>query len=504
MTPHNTNIIFGPPGTGKTTRLLNIVNDLLSTGTKPNEVCFLAFTRKAANEARDRAVLKFGLRYEDFPLFRTIHSLAFKTLALTRTDVMGYRDYVAIATSLSLHITFQNVAEDGTIPCNSRGDRLLFMESMARARMMDLEDYWRLYPNEDIPYWELRQLADTIDAYKKSTFKLDFIDMLYRFLAEGRVPEHRHLIIDEAQDLSPLQWNVIKKLSKESLSVTIAGDDDQAIFTWAGADVDEFINLPGSRTVLAKSYRVPAEIQRLANTIVSRVETRVSKGWEPRNALGTVDYVSDLSQVDLSQGTWLLLARNRFLLQQYNDHLVSMGHVFTSLLGSPTEGATLEAIVSWENLRKGLAIPVSEALKVYDLMSAKVGVAHGFKKRLEEQLDNTFVSMQHLRDSFGLLTDKIWHEALDRIPDVDREYFLSALRKGEKLLKEPRIRVSTIHSVKGGEADNVLLCTDMAARTYGEMYQNPDNEHRVWYVAVTRAKERLVIMQPRTSTHYQL
>lgn len=476
----------------------------MTQGVAPDQICFLAFTRKAANEARDRAVLKFNKRYEDFPLFRTIHSLVFKQMNIQRSEVMVIGDYINIAKSVGLYITLKGMNEDGTFSGLTKGDRLFFMESMARARMMEHKDYWEKFPDEDVNFEELDRLARTIKEYKTAKLKYDFIDMLYEFLADGHVPPHKHLIVDEAQDLSPLQWEVVNRISENSETVTVAGDDDQAIFTWAGADVQRFMGLQGQRIVLAHSYRVPAEIQQIANCITARMTDRVPKAWEPRSAPGNVDYVTNLMQVDLSQGTWLLLARNMFLLQQLNDYCLAAGVVFTSSLGSPINDGTLAAIVTWENLRKGLAQTVGKVLKVYELMTSKVGVAYGMKTQLEKQADHNMVTMQHLKDSFGLITDKIWHEALDRIPMQTREYFISALRRGEKLLKEPRIKISTIHSVKGGEADNVLLLTDMAPRTFHEYHNDPDAEHRVWYTAVTRAKERLFIMQPTSNCCYEL
>jgi DNA helicase-2/ATP-dependent DNA helicase PcrA len=93
---------------------------------------------------------------------------------------------------------------------------------------------------------------------------------------------------------------------------------------------------------------------------------------------------------------------------------------------------------------------------------------------------------------------------LDRIPDGEREYFLAAARNGENLEERPRIRISTIHGVKGAEAENVVVMTDMAQRTFVEMEKFEDDEHRVWYVAVTRARENLFIVQPQTNRYYNL
>ena len=70
--------IYGPPGTGKTTKLLNIIEEAIADGVNPERIAFLSFTRKAAQEAIDRASLKFNLDQKHFPHFRTLHSLAFR------------------------------------------------------------------------------------------------------------------------------------------------------------------------------------------------------------------------------------------------------------------------------------------------------------------------------------------------------------------------------------------------------------------------------------------
>ena len=102
------------------------------------------------------------------------------------------------------------------------------------------------------------------------------------------------------------------------------------------------------------------------------------------------------------------------------------------------------------------------------------------------------------------MTGLIWHEALTKIPLIDREWYIGILRRGESLTKQPRINVATIHSVKGGEADNTLLMTDMSARSWSGYQMDPDGEHRVWYVGATRAKNALHVVQPQTRMAFDM
>ena len=78
------------------------------------------------------------------------------------------------------------------------------------------------------------------------------------------------------------------------------------------------------------------------------------------------------------------------------------------------------------------------------------------------------------------------------------------MRRGEKLTNDPRVRIETIHGAKGAEAEHVLLLTDLTYRTYAGYMLDPDSEHRVFYVGVTRASETLNLVAPREVYGYAL
>ena len=100
--------------------------------------------------------------------------------------------------------------------------------------------------------------------------------MIIEFNKQDICPNLDVVIVDEAQDLSPLQWDMVTKLVNNSKQTFVAGDDDQAIFNWAGAAVSHIMGLNWDRIILNKSYRVPKKIHEAANKLIVRIPNRVS------------------------------------------------------------------------------------------------------------------------------------------------------------------------------------------------------------------------------------
>jgi DNA helicase-2/ATP-dependent DNA helicase PcrA len=498
--------ILGPPGTGKTTTLIEKVEYHIMRGIKPEEICYVSFTKKAANEARERVMKKFGLEDVAIPYFRTLHSLAFHYLGLEKKDVMSFMNYLDICKLLGLSISSVKPSEDSwAMSYYTKGDRMFFLENLARATKKTLAQVVAAYINDDIPMSEMELLETTINDYKRIHNKIDFTDMIQMFVKAGASPKIKVLIVDEAQDLSALQWDMVKILANVAQFIYVAGDDDQAIYSWAGADVQQFQDMEVLETsVLKQSYRIPSKVFDIANNIISKVQHRNTKMYYPTPDVGQVMLMNNLEELDLAHGTWLLLARNITFLQEYAKYCVEKGYLFESKHMPVINTDAQQAVLTWETLRKGEPVTVEDALAVYDLMKTKTHVAWGSKKKLAQLHPLEKIHIDRLVKEFGLLTNGPWYEAMGHIDTQTSEFFKLALKKGERMLAEPRIKISTIHGVKGGEAENVVIIPDMSPKTYDEFQTKPDDEHRVWYVAVTRTKQNLWWMSPRTSLFYNL
>jgi DNA helicase-2/ATP-dependent DNA helicase PcrA len=249
--------------------MLNTVQSYLSEGVNPREIGYLAFTTKAAKEAKARALDKFPhLNANHLQGFRTIHSLCYAICGYNRGDIIQRNHYSDLCKKLNIPYSGYVNMEEGSIADVMPGDKLIFIEGLAKARRRTFMDEFDDAQSPGVGRQEALLFYNSLKNFKEGNMLDDFNDMLLH-IANGKfpVPSFEVLFVDEAQDLSKLQWDVVKKLIAKAKHVYIAGDDDQAIFSWAGADPESFLGLDGDTSVLSCKYRLPKKIFDMSKVI---------------------------------------------------------------------------------------------------------------------------------------------------------------------------------------------------------------------------------------------
>ena len=194
-----TKIILGPPGTGKTEYLLRKVEEKLEAGIKPSRIGYFAYTVKAANEARTRAMARFNyLDKKDFIFFRTLHSLAFRQLGLTKDDIMKDNHYKELSELLGIKLSNTNRKMD-TYGFQMQDDIFAKVIDMARVRNITLWEQFHQMPHMEGGWMKIKYISDGITEYKKTRKLYDFTDMIIQFSQtkeEEMIPGLDVLIID--------------------------------------------------------------------------------------------------------------------------------------------------------------------------------------------------------------------------------------------------------------------------------------------------------------------
>ncbi len=491
-------IILGPPGTGKTTTLLNLVDEFIKDGVRPKQIGYFSFTKKAATEAATRAADKFGLDIEnDLTFFRTLHSYAFNQLGVTKEKMMGPLEYKEFGIKCGIPIkTAKFSTDDGTF--NSDNEYLTIINT-ARVKRMDLLEYYDSRQNIlDIERNTLFLLAEELEKFKKEKGLKDFTDLLEDFLEKETTKKFEVLFIDEAQDLSLLQWDMVRKIWENANKTYIAGDDDQAIFKWAGADVDHFIALKeevDDIKTLDQSYRIPGgPIHELSQKIINKIQNRFDKSYKPRDEIGILKRYSDITQVNMSEGNWLILSSANHFLEDAKDLCEIQGWYYQYRGINSVPLKLLLALNNWEAWRKGAHLNHLEIKNIYEYLGSNV--LPGFKKGKTLHSEEKY-TLQKCKENHGLFTDKVWFEAFEGLDPITETYIRNMRANGEKINKNPRIIMSTIHGAKGGEADKVLLMQDLTNAALETFSHDPDELHRLFYTGATRAKRELHVLDPK-------
>ena len=461
--------ITGPPGTGKTTTAMQIISQ-----NEDKRIAFISYTKSAIKSATER--LDFGLYNNKENHFRTLHSLCSKLLKLDELSILTSQDINKWAESLNL--TEQQV-----------------------ETFLSIYDYQR---NAVIPDKHLNLLVADINKYKtlrkeyekfkKELHKFDYTDIIYYSYKFKVYPPVDLLIIDEAQDLSRLQWMLVNYWITKIPETIIIGDDDQTIYSHLGADPTFFIKLnPKKHRELLTSYRLAKNIYKFSKKVIEKNKNRIKKNFKPHNENpeGSIIYTSvdvAINQSLKENKSLFILYRNRRYFKEAEEYLIKNYIPFSYI-----EGSRNTAFLIYKAILENHPI-TAEEIKT---LLKEIKLNQEEKKKIKKALfkynqDDIVVDEPVVDDLFKYIKSKTIYQLFPdkSIKALNYWEFVLSKYKYYEIADSP-IKIGTIHSSKGLEADNVYLSLKQTKKTY--LGSDIETERRIFYVGITRAKEKVFI-----------
>jgi len=330
-------------------------------------------------------------------------------------------------------------------------------------------------------------LSGRMKRLSKRIILLTFYDCLLRFRETAKPVAVKVAFIDEAQDLTLLQWEVCQIAFSACEKVRIAGDDFQSLFTYAGASPRTLVELANrySTVKLETSYRLSRSVYRFTKGITQLIEDKIDKDFKPaKDVEGFVKEVADrhvlvheiqrdIDENGLGPYRWYLLFRNNCFIPEVAD--------------------LLEQFIIPYHTPEGFCLKERDLAKIKRYYKYRVE-GYGTKDAFEH-----FCNEHHIKDIQKDFVD------CDLIPGERRYVFKAYVDKygidelEDMSKREPFLLLSTTHRVKGGEADYVATFLDCTRRVSENVLLNIDEELRVLYVACTRARIGLYLINSKNS-----
>lgn len=494
--------IFGPPGTGKTTRLISIVRESMQAGIPLTQIAYLAHTKAAANEAYDRVRDFAGSKRPDY--FCTIHAAARRSTGVSPRNIWGGMEWnlLARSTGMRFNVGAEHDDSDTSIVV---GDPVIQCINFAKARMISVEEAAQQFERYDVVSpANISMIQMAMESIKKANDKFDFDDILALYMSGPQPLPVRLVLVDEAQDLSTFQWRVVREMWKSAQRIVLCGDDDQSIYGFLGADPDGFLKHPcDTSEVLPVSYRVPRKIGAIAEKIIKPVKGRQQKQLVWRSEDGVVKSTfADKSTLPIKAGeSTMVLVRHNIQGRSVYKAIREAGIPCAYNDESYLTDKEARALIVYHKLRAGESVSWNEAISMLEQMPGRGQSIERMKRLRTEDRTRRLVAgdfdinfIPNPVNQFGTTLQSQRVVALC-CWNVDRF--------GVEILgKPPKVNVMTIHAAKGREADHVIVLTDC----YGSVWDSQDGpehdtERKVAYVAVTRARHRLTVIAPSTEMY---
>ncbi len=286
-------LILAGAGSGKTktitTRLAYLISEV---GIAPSNTLTLTFTNKAANEMRTRALKMLGDAGKNFtPLLCTFHKFGLLFLKFYIDRLGRKNNFVIIDTDDKKRILkgFESNIATPVLASEISNfkNSLLSVEDAAHHASIEIDEH----KFKDGYYARLANIYKLYEEYLAANNLVDFDDLLclsYKILDEDEAlareisQRYAYIMVDEYQDTNDLQYKLLKKLCLTHENIAVVGDDDQSIYGWRGAKIENILNFKDRfkdvKVIrLEQNYRSTSQILRAANELIDHNRNRLGK-----------------------------------------------------------------------------------------------------------------------------------------------------------------------------------------------------------------------------------
>lgn len=584
----NVIVVIAGAGSGKTTVLIERISKLLSQGIRAYNVLAITFTNKAAQEMKTRLLENEGPQALEATIM-TFHALCVKIIRENISHINGYDSNFLIIDEDDKKRIIKNILKENNLDSKIKVHEVIYNISGAKSKSLTYKNV------EAFIDTKFKEIYLKYQKYCQKNNAFDFDDLLlvaYDLLKIKAIKTRynklfKYIHVDEFQDTSVIQSEILKKLKTTENNLFIVGDIDQSIYTWRGAEVDNLFNVlddyPDVHLVkLEQNYRSTKEILNMANNLIENNKKRIEKELWTENKKGrAVEYypvdtaeeeantvVREINSIVDYGGSYNDFA----VLYRYNYQSRKIEEVFLRnsipykiyggirfyerkeikdilayfrLFMNAHDDISLMRVINTpkrkigeKTLEKYLKYGEAENKSLYTTISdiggknvqSLIGIIQKYTFILNlvdaEEFEKYFQKfLQDLGYEEYLLTQEDKFKVEDRMANIKelKEAFMEKIKEGillpeylNELSLENRetdseideVILSTIHGVKGLEFDNVFIISlvegrfpkDDALINENEM----EEERRLAYVAITRAKHTLTLLSYHFNFKHEL
>ena len=540
--------IAGPPGTGKTTKLVEIYYKHLVEQYSPTDIIVISHTNTAADHIRgkiyaDESIDDFQKKtgHEIFHRVKQSKSSLEENVTTVhkfcKNRVKGkaflIEDYDILKTLYPMFDKYTSNKKFNSVQGLFAIHPFFRFKSFAKDNGREVLDYYRsltFEEKEDYQYTaeELIKMQECYIKFKtnekingRTTKIIDFQDMVEDFYnnkeeSEKLCKDIKILIVDEAQDSSVIQRKAEEVMSKNVDYFYKAGDPDQAIFEFAGADPDSFHReFANPEIELEQGYRCPRIINDYCKKIIQDIwkEYKYTRIWKPREENGKIVEGEIFNLSSLTQDPFASELKNR--IQNTTENFI-----FTYRGGEPREmihylmeiGMPI-AIPNKEKSRFKFKYPTNEVKNQREFLSFARGEYKSLTKikvmfkGLHPQYQLKTIEQLEAADSGSYdikwLVDKGFvvpgvkniddFQKISKVSTIQMKNYIREIVNNNRDLEKKRVFLENIHTIKGKEFDNVVFDFKLTRQ------ENPFSKKRMKFVACSRARKTLWLVKSTTN-----